>query len=93
VLLCCYTPASDFGVGYNRRIKMVLLPQSVEKLAQMGANIEITKEANYLPQSIEKIIQVAVISGASVTIDAGTYLPQSLERFVQIGKGKVTIRI
>lgn len=72
---------------------MAILPQSVEKLAQLGANIEITKDANYLPESIERIIQIAVSKGSSVTIDAQSFLPQTLERFVQIGQGKVTIRI
>jgi hypothetical protein len=72
---------------------MAILPQSVEKIAQMDANLEITAEANYLPQYVEKIIQIAVANGSHVTIEAGNYLPQSLERFVQIGQGNVTIRI
>lgn len=72
---------------------MALLPQSVERLAQLGANIEITTAGNYLPQSIEKIIQIAVNNGAHVTVDAGNYLPESLARFAQIGGNRVTIRV
>lgn len=72
---------------------MAILPKSAENLAQMGANIEITKEAGYLPQTVERIIQIAVGRGASVTIEASKYLPTSLERFVAIGKGNVTIKI
>ena len=56
---------------------MTLLPGAVERLAQIGANIEITDRTNYLPQSIENIIRIAVGKGAHVTIEVGNYLPQS----------------
>ena len=72
---------------------MAILPQSVERLAQIGVNLEITAEAGYLPQSVEKIIRIAVANGAHVTVEAGKYLPQSLEQFAQIGRDKVTIRV
>jgi hypothetical protein len=74
-------------------VNMVLLPKTVERLAQIGANIEITDGSNYLPRSIENIIRIAVGKGAHVTIEAGNYLPQSLESFAQIGKQNVTIKI
>lgn len=80
-------------LGAKGENDMAILPQSVERLAQMGANIEITAEAGYLPQTVEKIVQIAAGKGAHVTIEAGKYLPQSLERFVQIGGSNVTIRI
>ena len=72
---------------------MTLLPGAVERLAQIGANIEITDRTNYLPQSIENIIRIAVGKGAHVTIEVGNYLPQSLESFAQIGKQNVTIKV
>lgn len=72
---------------------MTLLPGAVERLAQIGANIEITDGSKYLPQSIENIIRIAVGKGAHVTIEAGNYLPQSLESFAKIGKQNVTIKI
>lgn len=72
---------------------MSLMPQSVEQLARLGANIEITAEAGFMPQSIETIIQIAVANGSRVTIDAKPYMPQSLERFVQLGGKNITIRV
>ena len=72
---------------------MVLLPKSVERLAQIGANIIITGRNNYLPRSIENIIRIAAGKGAHVTIEAGNYLPESLESFAQRGKQNVTIKI
>lgn len=72
---------------------MAILPQSVERLAQLGASIEISAEAGYLPQTVEKIIKIAVANGAHVTVEAGKYLPQSLERFAQLGQTSVTIRV
>ena len=72
---------------------MSQIPQTVETLAQMGANIEITAAAGFIPQSVERIIQIAVGRGGRVTIDASGYIPSSLERFVQIGGNSVTIRV
>jgi len=72
---------------------MAILPQSVERLAHIGANVEISSEAGYLPASIEKILHIAVGRGSHVTIHAGRYLPDTLERFAQIGRGNVTIKV
>lgn len=72
---------------------MAILPNSAEYLARLGANIEISSDARYLPASVESIIRIAVGTGAHVTVHADNYLPDTLENFVRIGKGKVTIKI
>jgi len=72
---------------------MAMLPKSLEALVQLGANIEITAEARYLPDTIEKILHIAKRHGSHVTIEAGTYLPDTLQSFVRIAQGNITIKV
>jgi hypothetical protein len=72
---------------------MAFMPQSVERFAQLGANIEITADAGFIPQSVEQIIRIAVANGAHVTVDANPFMPQSVDQFIQIGGRNVTIRV
>ena len=71
----------------------MLLPQTVERLAEIGANIELTAETGYLPQAIETIIKIVVGKGGHVTVDANGFTPDSLERFAKIGHSNLTIRV
>jgi len=71
----------------------MLLPATVERLAHLGANIDITDSKSYLPTTVEAIIRAAKASGGHVTISAGKFLPATLESFVRIGGNSVTIRI
>ena len=72
---------------------MSLLPKFAENLAQMGANIEITKDAGYLAPVVEKLVEIVVTNGGHITIDATGYLPNFLEGFVRAGGNSVTIRV
>lgn len=71
----------------------MLLPQSANRLAELGANIEITAEARYLPQSVVELIMIARRKGTQVKVHAGGFLPQSLEEFVALAPGQVTVVI
>jgi len=72
---------------------MALLPNTVENLARMGANIEVTAETNYLPQTLENIVRIAVGAGGHVTIHAQGKLPQTLENLARIGGNSVTFQV
>ncbi|MEZ8241972.1 hypothetical protein AB6C73_26355 [Vibrio splendidus] len=72
---------------------MSLFPQTIENLARMGANIEITESTTLFPQTLENIVRLCVAAGGNVTISANGIFPQTLERLVQIGGNNVTIRI
>ena len=72
---------------------MALLPQTIENLARLGANIEIEPDTRLLPQTLENIVRICVGSGGHVTISAKGKLPQMLENLVRIGKNNVTIRV
>lgn len=72
---------------------MSLFPQTIENLARMGANIEITEGTTLFPQTLENIVRLCVTAGGHVTISSNGMFPQTLERLVQIGGNNVTIRI
>lgn len=72
---------------------MAYLPQSIEQIASIGANVSIS--ANHmLPQSVEKIAAICKAKGGHLTLrDASKYLPQSLEKIAAIAKDHVTFVI
>ena len=72
---------------------MALLPQTLEQLVRVGANIEITDGASYLPQTLELIVRIAAENGSHVTINANGILPQTLEQLAKIGGNHLTIRV
>ncbi len=72
---------------------MALLPQTLEQLARIGANIEITDGVSYLPQTLELIVRIAAENGSHVTISANGKLPQTLEQLAKIGGNHLTIRV
>ena len=72
---------------------MILLAKSVEHLAKLGANIEITGEQKYLPNNIENIVKIVVSKGNTIRISAKGLLPATLENFVKIGGNNITIII
>lgn len=72
---------------------MGFMPQSIESIARLGANIELTGKSILMPQSVLSIITIAMRAGGHVTIDAKGYMPQTLEEFAKAGKNRVTIRI
>ncbi|EHK7540119.1 hypothetical protein ICR46_000347 [Vibrio cholerae] len=72
---------------------MSLFPQTIEKLARMGANIEITESTTLFPQTLENIVRICVATGGHVTISSHGIFPQTLERLVQIGGNNITIRV
>lgn len=72
---------------------MSFLPNTVENLARLGANIEITSETNYLPQTLENIVRIAAGAGGHVTIHAQGKLPQTLENLARIGGNNVTFQV
>ncbi|EGQ9204118.1 hypothetical protein F6H22_02670 [Vibrio cholerae] len=71
----------------------MLLPQTIENLARIGANIEICPENNLLPQTLESIVRICVANGGHVTISAQGLFPQTLENLARIGRNKLTIRL
>ncbi|HIF9440032.1 hypothetical protein [Photobacterium damselae] len=71
----------------------MLLPQTIESLARIGANIEINSEINLLPQTLESIVRICVANGGHVTISAQGKLPQTLENLARIGRNNLTIRV
>ncbi|AGW94582.1 hypothetical protein N234_31542 [Ralstonia pickettii DTP0602] len=72
---------------------MAMLPQTAERLAQLGAHLEIDVDTKFLPQTVETLVKLARASGGRVTIHASNYLPQTLERLATIGGASLTIRI
>ncbi len=72
---------------------MTVLAPTVERLAKLGANLELTKESQLLAPTIEKIVAIAVSRGAHVTVDASLLLAPTLEKLAQIGGKNITIRI
>ena len=65
------------------------LPQTLERLVSLGANITID-DAAYLPQTLVRLAEIAKQSGAHITI-SGSYLPQTLEQIAQIAGNRLTI--
>ena len=72
---------------------MAVLAPTVERLAQLGANLELTKDSKLLAPTIESIVRIVAANGAHVTVDAALLLAPGLERIAQIGGKSVTIRI
>lgn len=72
---------------------MAYLPQTLESLARIGANLEIGPDNNYLPQTLENIVRIACSNGGHVTIHSTSYLPQTLESLARIGGSNLTIRV
>ncbi|MBZ0092345.1 MAG: hypothetical protein K8F27_09020 [Sulfuricellaceae bacterium] len=71
---------------------MSMLAPTIERLAETGVNIELSKEAQLLAPTIEKIVAIAVSKGAHVTLDASLMLAPSLEKLALIGGKNLTIR-
>lgn len=69
------------------------IPQTVEHLVRIGANVTISKEANFIPQTLESIVRIASGTGAHVTIHGEGHIPQTLENLARIGGKNVTIVI
>lgn len=72
---------------------MTHLPQTIQNLAQIGVNLEISANANYLPKSLEDIVRIVVGRNCHITIHAGNHLPQTLEQLAHIGGKNLTIKI
>ncbi|MBS9958236.1 hypothetical protein [Vibrio alginolyticus] len=72
---------------------MSLFPQTIENLARMGANIEITESTTLFPQTLENIVRICVAAGGHVTISSQGIFPQTLERLAQIGGNNITISV
>lgn len=70
---------------------MAPLPQTLETLARLGANIDLSNYS-YLPQTLETLVRLAEGSGGHVTIDASKCLPATLETLARIGREHVTFR-
>src|SRR5262249_55734805 len=74
-------------------VHMSVLAPTVERLAQLGANLELTKGCKLLAPTIENIVQIVAARGGHVTVDADLVLAPTLERLVQIGGSHLTIRV
>ena len=72
---------------------MAYLPQTLEQLARIGANLEIGPDNNYLPQTLEALVRIVAGHGAHITIHATNLLPQTLEQLARIGGKHLTIRV
>ncbi len=72
---------------------MTVLAPTVEKLAQSGANLELSKDCGLLAPTIENIVKIVASRGNHVTVDADLLLAPGLERIAQIGGKHVTIRV
>ena len=72
---------------------MAYLPQSIESLVTIGANVSISAK-NMSPQAVERIASVCALKGCHLTVrDASDYPPQSLENIAHIAKRYVTFVI
>ncbi len=67
----------------------VYLPQTLEQLVRLGANITID-EVVYLPQTLSNLALIAKTTGAHITISGG-YLPQTLEELARIAGNNLTV--
>jgi hypothetical protein len=65
------------------------LPQTLENLARLGANITI-EDSTYLPQTLNNLALLVKQNGGHLTI-SGSYLPQTLENLARIAGNKLTI--
>ncbi|WP_343725519.1 hypothetical protein [Herbaspirillum huttiense] len=71
---------------------MNFLPETLENLARLGANIEIGPNSGYLPETLEKIVRLASSREAHVVISAQGLLPETLEKLARIGRKNLTIK-
>lgn len=69
------------------------IPQTAENLVRIGANVTISKEANFIPHTLESIVRIASGTGVHVTIHGEGHMPQTLENLARIGGKNVTIVI
>jgi len=69
------------------------IPQTAENLVRIGANLTISREANYIPQTLENIVRIARSTGSHVTIHGEGYISETLENLARIGGKNVTIVI
>jgi hypothetical protein len=65
------------------------LPQTLENLVRLGANITI-EDDTYLPQTLINLAIIARSTGAHITI-SGSYLPQTLEQIARIAGNNFTV--
>ena len=72
---------------------MAVLPDTLKRIAESGANLVLTKESRVLSPTIEEIVGIAVSHGGHVTIDADLLLAPTLESVAKRGGKHVTIRV
>ena len=71
---------------------MAIMPQTIEKLARIGVNLEISAECKLMPATVEKIVRIVVDNGAQITVDSSNNMPQTLEKLARSGGKNLTIR-
>lgn len=70
---------------------MSVLPQTMENLAAIGVNIDIT-DNSFVPQTLENLVAMVRSKGSHITINAAGYIPATLERLAMIGGSNLTLR-
>ena len=70
---------------------MSVFPQTLENLASMGVNIELT-EKGYFPQTLENLVAIVRANGGHILINVSGAFPATLERLAQIGGNHITFR-
>jgi hypothetical protein len=72
---------------------MSLLAPTIERLAMLGANIELTKDSKVLAPTLEKLVSLVASNGGHITIDSSLALAPTLEKLAQIGGKHITIKV
>ncbi len=71
----------------------MLMPHNIEKLAALGANLDLTAATGLMPHTLEQIVALAAQRGAHVTVSAAKLQPQTLEKLAELGRNHLTIRV
>jgi hypothetical protein len=72
---------------------MSITSVSAKELAKLGANLEITADADFTSPSVKEIVKIVVSKGKHITVHAGPYTSPSLKEMVKIGGDNITIAI
>ncbi len=72
---------------------MPITSNTAKDLVRLGANIEITTDANYTSVTVKEIVRIASSKESHVLVHAGNYTSDTLKDIAIIGRKSVTIKI
>ena len=71
----------------------MLMPHTLEKLAALGANLDLTAASGLMPHTLEQIVSIAAQRGGHVTVSSAKLMPTTLEKLAELGRNHLTIRV